>query len=128
MGKVWLKGHWYKVEYEGLHLIYASCGYYGQMARSCPSQPVAAPGGECAQEARTGEERNTSEISATKLGEENVGSSPHKEGPKNMETDLHGGWMIMARKKKGIPSLAKIIPKRGLSVSGVTNLKGLGIM
>lgn len=37
VGKVWLKGHWYKVEYEGLHLICASCGCYGHLARSCTS-------------------------------------------------------------------------------------------
>ena len=35
IGKVWLDGHWYKVQYEGLHVICTSCGYYGHERREC---------------------------------------------------------------------------------------------
>lgn len=53
VGKVWLQGYWYKVEYEGLRRIRALCGCYGHLARECkkivteadqnpPSQEVAA--------------------------------------------------------------------------------------
>ena len=31
IGKVWLKDLWYKVEYEGLHHICATCGCYGYL-------------------------------------------------------------------------------------------------
>ena len=31
IGKVWLKDFWYKVEYEGLHHICATCGCYGYL-------------------------------------------------------------------------------------------------
>lgn len=41
VGKVWLNGHWYKVEYEGLHLICASCGCYGHLVRNYAVKPVA---------------------------------------------------------------------------------------
>jgi len=34
LGKVWIWGHWYKVEYEGLH-IYGNCGCYRHHGRSC---------------------------------------------------------------------------------------------
>lgn len=33
VGKVWLKGYWYKVEYKGLHSICTNCGYYGHLAK-----------------------------------------------------------------------------------------------
>jgi len=33
--KVWIWGHWYKVEYEGLHIICGNYGCYGHHGRSC---------------------------------------------------------------------------------------------
>lgn len=38
VGKVWVNDHWYKVQYEGLHIICATYGCYGHHSRSC-SQP-----------------------------------------------------------------------------------------
>lgn len=38
IGKVWMKGHWYKVEYEGLHHICSNCGCYGHLIRECKIQ------------------------------------------------------------------------------------------
>lgn len=35
IGKVWLRDHWYRVEYEGLHRICSTCGYYGHLTREC---------------------------------------------------------------------------------------------
>ncbi|GAU41147.1 hypothetical protein TSUD_190470 [Trifolium subterraneum] len=35
ISKVWIKGHWYKVEYEGLHRICTKCGCYGHLGRDC---------------------------------------------------------------------------------------------
>lgn len=40
VGKVWLKGHWYKVEYEGLDIIYQECGCYGYLTRDCNKNKV----------------------------------------------------------------------------------------
>jgi hypothetical protein len=36
VGKIWVNGHWYKVQYEGLHLICTNCGCYGHLGRNCP--------------------------------------------------------------------------------------------
>jgi len=33
--KLWIKDNWYKVEYEGLHLICSNCGCYGHLGRDC---------------------------------------------------------------------------------------------
>jgi len=38
-GKVWVNGHWYKIQYEGLHLICTTCGCYGHLGRSCTQIP-----------------------------------------------------------------------------------------
>lgn len=35
VGKFWLKDHWYRIEYEGLHLICSKCGCYGHLSRNC---------------------------------------------------------------------------------------------
>lgn len=37
-----VNGHWYKVQYEGLHIICASCGCYGRHTRNC-SKPIVTP-------------------------------------------------------------------------------------
>jgi len=36
--RVWLRDHWYKVKYEGLHHICATCDYYGHLTRDCKVQ------------------------------------------------------------------------------------------
>lgn len=35
VGKYCLDDHWYRVEYEGLHLICSTCGCYGHLTRNC---------------------------------------------------------------------------------------------
>lgn len=40
VGKVWLTGFWYRVEYEGLHRICSSCGCYGHLGRECSTKLV----------------------------------------------------------------------------------------
>lgn len=39
VGKVWLNGYWYKVSYEGLHIICSNCGCYGHLGRNCKEPP-----------------------------------------------------------------------------------------
>ncbi|XP_057431631.1 uncharacterized protein LOC130724424 [Lotus japonicus] len=35
VGKFWFEGFWYKLEYEGLHIICPKCGCYGHRGREC---------------------------------------------------------------------------------------------
>lgn len=35
VGKFWFRDHWFKIEYEGLHLFCASCGKYNHMVQEC---------------------------------------------------------------------------------------------
>ncbi|KAL9403972.1 hypothetical protein Peur_000944 [Populus x canadensis] len=34
-GKIWVRDHWYKVEYEGLHIICGKCGCCDHLGRDC---------------------------------------------------------------------------------------------
>lgn len=43
VGKIWMRDHWYRVEYEGLHLICAKCGCYGHMTRDCSGSAATIP-------------------------------------------------------------------------------------
>ncbi|KAL9404358.1 hypothetical protein Peur_001330 [Populus x canadensis] len=38
VGRIWIKEHWYKVEYEGLHIICSKCGCYGHFGKECPAK------------------------------------------------------------------------------------------
>ncbi|XP_057451901.1 uncharacterized protein LOC130743687 [Lotus japonicus] len=40
LGRVGLRGVWYNIEYEGLHLLCSHCGCYGHLARNCTRTPV----------------------------------------------------------------------------------------
>jgi hypothetical protein len=35
VGKIWVRDHWYKVEYEGLHIICGKCGCYDHLGKDC---------------------------------------------------------------------------------------------
>ena len=35
VGKIWVNGHWYKVQYESLHLICTNCGCHDHLGRNC---------------------------------------------------------------------------------------------
>jgi hypothetical protein len=40
VGKICFRDVWYNVEYEGLHLLCATCGCYGHLSRNCGVSPV----------------------------------------------------------------------------------------
>jgi hypothetical protein len=113
VGKIWVNGHWYKVQYEGLHLICANCGCYGHIGRNCtsaPQQHTTASHGENHQP----EQHVMHSMSDSHNG--NVLTTlpiilAHNDGKiiSNNEgnKDPHGDWLLITRKKKATitPSL-----------------------
>lgn len=114
IGKVWLHGHWYCVEYEGLHRICTTCGCYEHFTRNCkkkngeddkvytatnvqttPSAPPVA--------ATAAKEATSVQIISGKVKEQlqpqSVEVNDKVVNAENQE-QLHGDRMIVKKKKK----------------------------
>lgn len=119
VGKIWVNGHWYKVQYEGLHLICTSCGCYGHLGRNCPTKPVPTnPAGPPSQHAAANSHGESSQTqhsmpTTTQLipDPENgkaVSIFPNKSSAHNDKiisndegnNELHGDWLLVTRKKR----------------------------
>lgn len=121
IGKVWVNGHWYKVQYEGLHIICSSCGCYGHYTRNCVQgvqlgQLNQQPTMSTIQPSPTSMNKPTKEVMQTRV---EVGDHPttEEEGDANtMENqkealsnnrekedatmEMHGDWLVVTRKKR----------------------------
>ncbi|KAF7824606.1 Zinc finger, CCHC-type [Senna tora] len=99
IGKIWVGGHWIKVEYESLHLLCTCCGTYGHPPKDCPTKRFL--------------------VDIDPIEKDVVGSAPGKDGDKAQDKDgqgegTHGGWMVVTKKK---------LNRRGLNLgkSGMNN-------
>nr|KYP37853.1 Transposon TX1 uncharacterized [Cajanus cajan] len=99
VGRFFLNGVWYNVEYEGLHLLCSSCGCYGHVLRNCPhaarSESMATGVGEKETTEQPPRVPTHSEGSAAQTGEK---SDPHVKG--GIAPDPHGDWMIVKRRNQ----------------------------
>lgn len=106
VGKVWLNGFWYKVEYEGLHRICTNYGFYGQLARDCKT------GNEVVAQAEaqvvSGQAKVIANPGGGDLASLNGPAIPEQNKPDystiiketvtgNIEEPLHGDWLIVKR-------------------------------
>jgi hypothetical protein len=105
VGKVNVNGHWYNVQYEGLHIICGSCGCYGHHTRDCksnnnknseqPPQPastVEQAGGRA--ETGAGKKVTAPDImNHGNIAEKSVDVS-------GIINEVHGDWLVVQRKKK----------------------------
>lgn len=105
VGKFWLRDHWYRVEYEGLHLICAKCGCYEHVARNCE--------GPCTQVIPIVHDALQTPSPETHPDDQAQPNPPPKcqsEAPAsisfdkpllfNLETDTHGEWLTVNRRKR----------------------------
>ena len=120
-GKIWVNGHWYKVQDEGFHLICTSCGCYGHLGRNCPTTPVQTtttePPPHQAAVNRHGDNLKTQQPSPTTtavhlIPESQKGnavtilpkeSSAHNENIISIDgenNEVHSDWLLLSRKKK----------------------------
>jgi hypothetical protein len=121
VGKIWVNGHWYKVQYEGLHIICTNCGCYGHLGRNCPlttpvpevevhmSKHSSAPP-QTNPEANQ-KKSNSSQPQSTSVAAQNGNIVTADLDPKetnkeinnnnNEESkELHGDWLLVTRRKK----------------------------
>lgn len=94
VGHVWLRDHWYRVEYEGLHLLCKKCGCFGHIGRNCDQPAV--------QLVVVTEKEN--EVAAAKHhaeGEHASNPNPSHEVEHNQQSeDLYGDWISVTKVKK----------------------------
>ncbi|XP_045804092.1 uncharacterized protein LOC123897478 [Trifolium pratense] len=102
VGKVNVNGHWYNVQYEGLHIICGGCGCYGHHTRNCEktlvkkvsaSEKTVQPGGR--------PEKAT--VVTEPIKEIIEGKSVidvEKATESEILKEVHGEWLVVQRKKR----------------------------
>lgn len=119
VGKVWMRGFWYKVEYVGLHRICSSCGCYGHLGRDCTSKYLnvitnlqgaasgGGPGGEpgkstpSAAVQQTQTKEDSAAITVPTVTPQNPAQSNDNHSDTAMSHEpLLGDWMIVKRKQR----------------------------
>ncbi|XP_020208554.1 uncharacterized protein LOC109793499 [Cajanus cajan] len=122
VGRFFLNGVWYNVEYEGLHLLCSSCGCYGHVLRNCPhaTRPELTTQGVGEQEVtkqQSGEPPHSA-VSVASMGEK---SGPQVRG--DIAPDPHGDWLIVKRRNRK-HNIGKLFSKgRSASHNGTTDFK-----
>jgi len=108
VGKIWVNGHWYKVQYEGLHLICTGCGCYGHLGRNCTNMSahtttIVSPQSQTASlhshqpHSIPESSKGTAVTDSTKELLAHNGNIISINGENN---ELHGDWLLVTRKKK----------------------------
>jgi hypothetical protein len=117
VGKIWVNGHWYKIQYEGLHLICTSCGCYGHLGRNCTQTPTTATAEPTGHQSpivtnhpppppQSNPPKDTLNADAgneKELMTNNIDSQTVQETISNIDEgikELHGDWLLVTRKKK----------------------------
>ncbi|GAU50505.1 hypothetical protein TSUD_409800 [Trifolium subterraneum] len=121
VGKIWVNGHWYKVQYEGLHIICTNCGCYGHLGRNCPlTNTVPEVAVHSNQQQNSGEQNNNFQPNQQKSKPNQTQSIQDPQNgkilnagadPKVLEKEiiirnneennvLHGDWLLVSRRRK----------------------------
>jgi hypothetical protein len=121
VGKVWFRDYWYKVEYEGLHLLCQRCGLYGHVSRNCSgSINVKQATKVCTNMMVVGGE--TVVPTATEPNSHTNTESNKNDTRLNGE-DLYGDWLVVNRKKN---QGRKSRPKNQGGIAGNMEVKKQG--
>jgi hypothetical protein len=138
VGKIWVNGHWYKVQYEGLHLICTSCGCYGHLGRNCstmpaknnttmpPSQPAETnfhedsqkpqqPGPNSIDSQLIPESQNGKAI--TVFTQESLANDDRIICNAGENNELHGDWLVVTRKKR-VPNNTTLFSSKTITPKG----------
>ncbi|XP_057426286.1 uncharacterized protein LOC130719691 [Lotus japonicus] len=104
VGTLRLRGTWYNIEYEGLHLLCSKCGCYGHLSRKCkvvaPTSTAAATQSTPAAGTSAGQGA-TLETAIVTVNEDTMQTENH--APKKAVTvpmAAHGNWLNVAKPKR----------------------------
>lgn len=100
VGKVWVDGYWYKVSYEGLHIICSQCGCYGHLGRNCkaPPQNTIPPSSELSTTPEPNNDGSVTEVKGKNHDEKGQATPTQQDTGK-----VHGDWLVVTRKKRTVP-------------------------
>lgn len=111
VGKVFLKDHWYRVEYEGLHRICTTCGCYGHLGQDCMQKASTTT----LTTAETTKQDDGARVQAQDAAVTDKETTVDKSVPssKNLATEeipepLHGDWIMVQRKQRNNKPQVKI--------------------
>jgi hypothetical protein len=99
VGKVNVNGHWYNVQYEGLHIICGGCGCYGHHTRDCKKdhgKTVDVGQTEVTNGGRKGDNPRQPETPTEPNKEGDSGSLDTESATIN---ETHGDWLVVQRRK-----------------------------
>lgn len=114
VGKIFVKGRWYNIEYEGLHVICGKCGCYGHVTRNCTQvvppvviedirkhSPAAAAvdANESTQQA-TNQPSNPKPITDVINANDSITNDVPTDVP-TIKEPIHGDLLVVTRRKKG---------------------------
>lgn len=101
VGRVGINGQWFKVEYEGVHIICANCGCYGHVLKDCPVKPKETSHPVAAVVPTNNGGIPETDQAGTKAPQEKEIPKYH-EGISQvvMDETLHGEWLVVTRKKR----------------------------
>lgn len=136
VGKLWVRGTWYNVEYEGLHVICGSCGGYGHLTRSCSAPVTVKPlevATDTANNSAETETGNTSqpapiqEVNAIIVDDLKKDAIVGEYTTVVQRVDSHGDWLAVKTKKRQIRQQVnnKGAPQMGTSKKGMNKFAAL---
>jgi len=94
VGRVWIKYHWYNVEYKELHIIYRKCGCYGHHGKECKLIKKTGP---TMVELNAAAHVEVVAKESRKVTEAMTSSNPMKD---ITVPATYGDWLTVTRKKK----------------------------
>ncbi|KAF7833197.1 ribonuclease H [Senna tora] len=105
IGKVWIGGHWIKVEYESLHLLCTNCGTYGHPPKDCPTKRFLVDLDPIGEDLEGGDPGNNQDK------RNKVTSANGNVKDQGFGEEAHGGWMVATKKNYKRPTN----PQRGMN-------------
>ena len=97
VGKVYLDDRWYCLEYEDLHIICASCGFYGHHSKDCSVRVIMESNNNTAAQVQEVSLERSKAVEGEKVNPVRKNSPSEIVGIESQQ--LHGDWLTITRKE-----------------------------